>query len=70
MIGCWGVGFSIIVYKISTDGEADAIGVCFLRPVVGADAQIGWFLSLGELVWMDEVQRVCSFVVAVFAALG
>ena len=38
--------------------------------MICADAQVGWFLSWRELVGMDEVQCVCSFVCAVFASLG
>jgi hypothetical protein len=68
-VSCWGVGFTVVVDEVASDGETDAIVVCFLRAMIGADAQIGRFLAWWQLVQMDEMQHVGSFVAAALASL-
>ena len=68
-ISCGRVCFASVVDKVASDGEADAVGVSFLRTMVGADAKVCGFLSFGKLIGVDEMKSVGSFGVAVLAAL-
>ncbi len=42
---CWCVGFAIVVDKVAVNGELYAIRVILLRTIIGADANVGRFLS-------------------------
>ena len=68
-IGSWRVGFAVIVDEIAADGEAYAVWVGLLGTIVCADVQVGWLLGFGQLVRMDEMERVGACVAAVFASL-
>ena len=66
-VGGGGVGSSIVVDKVATNGEAYAVWVALLGAVIGADAQVRCFFVGRELAWALETNAVGGFG-GVFAA--
>lgn len=60
----------MVVNKVAADSHADSVRIGFLRTVVGADAEVGWFFAFWQLMGLNEVDGFSAFDGAIFSSLS